>query len=232
MRPHRPLLHKSPYIEWASNGTRLDSTIQSKIANVFRAYAQVEGEEVSALRASGRVSNAHLRLEDFETMFSDHATAVHAYLARRAPMAADDLLSEVFMAALDSRASFDPRRGEVRPWLYGIARHIIAGHFRSIARAARPSRVESVGITDEWEAVDARLDAIAVGDDLRDALRELSPDEREVLLLVAWEQMSPSEAAQVLAIPTGTARSRLHRARKRINALLGERMMPQPPSSE
>ncbi|GAA1596070.1 hypothetical protein GCM10009804_60770 [Kribbella hippodromi] len=77
----------------------------------------------------------------------------------------------------------------------------------------------------DWSAVDARLDAVAAGNALRDALMALPEVERELLLLVAWEELSPSDAARVLGIPAGTARSRLHRARERlgqVHQVLGE----------
>src|SRR4051812_29470227 len=57
---------------------------------------------------------------------------------------------------------------------------------------------------------------------LREALRSLPAVERELLLLVAWEQLTPSEAGQVLGTPGGTARSRLHRARQRMDERLGD----------
>ena len=74
--------------------------------------------------------------------------------------------------------------------------------------------------SDPWPEVDARLDAEALGASLRRAVLALSEDEREVLLLVAWEHLTPTEAAVTLGIPPGTARSRLHRAR----ALIGDQV--------
>jgi RNA polymerase sigma factor (sigma-70 family) len=55
------------------------------------------------------------------------------------------------------------------------------------------------------------------------AVRALPAAEREVLLLVAWEQLTPAEAAKVLGVPQGTARSRLHRARATVRQVLSER---------
>ena len=98
---------------------------------------------------------------------------------------------------------------------------VLHGHYRkhklrtTIARAFRLDRP-----ADETAAIDARLDAAALGGQLRTALRELPAVERELLLLVAWENLSPTEAAQVLGIPAGTARSRLHRARQRMDERL------------
>jgi RNA polymerase sigma-70 factor (ECF subfamily) len=85
----------------------------------------------------------------------------------------------------------------------------------TIARAFRSDRP-----VDESAAVDARLDAAALAPQLRQALKDLPDVERELLLLVAWENLTPTEAAQALGIPAGTARSRLHRARQRMDGRL------------
>lgn len=72
----------------------------------------------------------------------------------------------------------------------------------------------------DWDAVDERLDAGALEHELRTALSALTDGERELLLLVAWEGLSPAEAASVLGLTAGAARSRLHRARARAQAAL------------
>jgi RNA polymerase sigma-70 factor (ECF subfamily) len=70
--------------------------------------------------------------------------------------------------------------------------------------------------------VDARLDAAARLASLRRALARLAAADRDVLLLVTWEGLSPTEAAVALDIPPGTARSRLHRARAVMRQLLDD----------
>lgn len=148
----------------------------------------------------------------FLELFTRHSTAVHAYLARRAGRAeADDLLAEVWLQAFRSRSNFEGSWTDARPWLFGIARNILRAHWRIRLRA--DPRYPDLEF-DPWAEVDARIAAGALGDALRDALGRLSDDEREVLLLVAWEHLSPTEAAVALNIPAGTARSRLHRARQ------------------
>jgi RNA polymerase sigma factor (sigma-70 family) len=74
--------------------------------------------------------------------------------------------------------------------------------------------------TDPWEDVVDRLDSAARMRALISAIRVLPPAEREVLLLVAWEQLTPAQAATVLGVPQGTARSRLHRARAALRLVL------------
>ncbi|WP_427893256.1 RNA polymerase sigma factor [Kribbella sp. GL6] len=154
----------------------------------------------------------------FEPLVQRLAPVIHAYLARRAPHAADELLSEVWLAAFGSRHTFDSRRGTARAWLFGIARHTLLAHYRSAAKPVAPPSSELADT--DWATVDARLDAAAVRPALRAALAGLPSAEREVLLLVVWEQLGPSEAAEVLGIPAGTARSRLHRARDRMRERL------------
>jgi RNA polymerase sigma factor (sigma-70 family) len=148
---------------------------------------------------------------DFLDVFWRHGPAVHAYLARRTSRQnADDLLGEVWLRALRSQANYDRRFPDALPWLYGIARNVLRAHWRSV----EPSGANNVDTfsSDPWPDTDRKLDAGALRDTLRHLLDALSDDEREVLLLVTWEQLTPAEAAVALDIPQGTARSRLHRA--------------------
>jgi RNA polymerase sigma factor (sigma-70 family) len=136
------------------------------------------------------------------------------------PGAADDLLAEAWLQAFAARRTFDPSRGSARGWLFGVARNVLAQHLR---RAGRQEAVPGVEITDP----DQRLDAAALAPALRRALAELPVEEREVLLLVSWEQLTPVEAAAAVGIPAGAARSRLHRARGRLR----ERLAPNRPAA-
>ncbi|MGI5195089.1 RNA polymerase sigma factor [Streptomyces sp. CA-288835] len=153
----------------------------------------------------------------FEPLVVRHSAALHGYFARRAPGAADDLLAELWLQAYATRRGFDAGRGPARAWLFGVARNVLSAHWRR-AVAARPGPPGTARHDDPWEAVDNRLDAAAVAPRLRARLARLPSDERELLLLVAWEQLTPTEAAAVVGIPAGTARSRLHRARNRMRA--------------
>ena len=146
-------------------------------------------------------------------LYERHAPAVFRYLARRAgPVVAEDLLSEVFTAALDARKRVVVHRsGSALPWLYGIAMNVLRRYFRH----RQPGWVADPDQVMDWDAVDARLDAEAQHGRLRRALGTLSDSDRELLLLVAWEGLTPAGAAAVLGISKVAARSRLHRARHR-----------------
>jgi RNA polymerase sigma factor (sigma-70 family) len=163
--------------------------------------------------------SARGRPDAFVEVVRRHEVAVHGFLARRAGrQAADDLLGEVWTRAFAGRAGFDPgRHQDARPWLYGIARNVLRAHWRT--RHPAGQNVPDIA-ADPWDDVVARLDSAAQARTLTDALRALPPEEREVLLLVAWEQLTPAQAAAVLGIPPGTARSRLHRARAALRPTL------------
>ena len=159
------------------------------------------------------------RPETLGVVYERHAPSVFRYLGRRVGVgAAEDLLGEVFVAAVAARLRVRPHdSGSALPWLYGIAGNVVRSHRRRSLGRAQVNEVAAV----DWEAVDERLDAGARRQELRVALAELTEAEREVLLLVAWEGLSPTEAAQALGLTAVAARSRLHRARARAQATLG-----------
>jgi RNA polymerase sigma factor (sigma-70 family) len=159
----------------------------------------------------------------FSELMRRHSQAIHAYLSRRAGReAADDLLGEVLLRAYAARRRYDERWADARPWLYGIARNALREHWRRSAagRQGREPLIYLAAVEDPWPDVDSRLDAAARRAGLRQALGRLAEADREVLLLVSWEGLSPAEVAVAVGIPPGTARSRLHRARTVMRQLL------------
>jgi RNA polymerase sigma-70 factor (ECF subfamily) len=167
--------------------------------------------------------------ECFATVFDRYYSRIHGYVARRLGQSvAEDVASETFLIAFAQRERYDVARPDARPWLYGIASNLIARHhraeqrrYRALARAA----VDEVSDGDT-DRVAIRLDAQARRRPLAAALAGISKKDRDVLLLVAWADLTSEEAGQALGIPAGTARSRLHRARTKIRAAL-DRTQPQ-----
>lgn len=150
--------------------------------------------------------------EAFVEVVRRHEAAVGAYLVRRAGLgAAQDLLSEVWLAAFRSRPSYDRSFANARPWLFGVARNTLRRHWRSLpAEVPLPDMVDLEAGWDPWPAVEDQMDTDAV---LRSALLSLRPAEREVLGLVVWEDLSVADAARALGIPLGSAYRLLHQAR-------------------
>jgi RNA polymerase sigma-70 factor (ECF subfamily) len=157
-------------------------------------------------------------------LYERHAPAVFRFLARRTgAAAAEDLLSEVFVAALGARGRLVAHQsGSALPWLYGIAANVVRHHLRRAAPPGQP--VADPGV--DWDAVAARLDAQAQRSELVAALSALTPVERDLLLLVAWEELTPAQAADALGISKVAARSRLHRARQRAAQALARTAEP------
>lgn len=159
------------------------------------------------------------RRRSLEALFRAHAEAVHAYARRRTSAAnADDVLSEVFAVAC---RRLDDLPAEPLPWLLACARRVLANQRRG-ARRSGALRARLAG------AVGPRLPADDGDGLLRTALNQLSARDREILLLSAWEGLGPAELATVLGCSRGAAVTRLHRARKRLEAGLERLENPDP----
>lgn len=173
------------------------------------------------------ISDAELlqgRPERFARLYDRYVLEIHRYLAGRlGPQIADDLVSETFLAAFRKRDTFDPARGAVRPWLYGIANNLVALHRRSeTRRLAALRRLPVDGPSGHEDLVLNRLSAAGAQGQLAAGLADLSDGERDVLLLVAIGDLSHAEVAQALGIPFGTVGSRLSRVRRKLREALGD----------
>ncbi|MGP3936805.1 RNA polymerase sigma factor [Nonomuraea sp. KM88] len=162
---------------------------------------------------------------------SDRFTEVHdryfrdiyLYVAGRLDtQAAEDIAAETFLLAFDQRDRFDPARGGLRPWLFGIATNLVARHRRKEARHYRAlSRMAPEPAAEGPEnSVVTSVSAQRMQPRLAQALATLSKGERDVLLLVALGQLGYDEVAQALGISPGTVGSRLSRARAKFHAII------------
>ena len=145
----------------------------------------------------------------FRIVFS-HLGAITAYARRRGSLDADALAAEVMTIAW--RRLADVPHDNPRPWLYATARNLL---FAETRRAAT-SRLHG----SERPAPEPAPEVFELDPDLVSALRELSPLDREALLLTAWEELTPKEAARALGIKPTAFRVRLLRARRRVEAKL------------
>ncbi|MER6815224.1 RNA polymerase sigma factor [Spirillospora sp. NPDC000708] len=162
--------------------------------------------------------------EQFAEIFHRHFPDVHRYVAGRlGPDAADDIAAETFLTAYRRRDRYDPARGALRPWLFGIATNLVATHRRGEARYLRTlARTPAAGPqTGHEEQVVAQVSAGLVRGGLAEALRGLSPGDRDVLLLVALGDCTYPEVAEALGLKPGTVASRLNRARRKLRDALG-----------
>jgi RNA polymerase sigma factor (sigma-70 family) len=161
--------------------------------------------------------------ERFAVLFDRHAPHIHRYLARRAGrQVADDLVAETFLTAFAKRDRYDLDYSDARPWLYGIATNLVGQHRRDEARQyrIRHGTLAEPEVPDHADRVAAGITAQGTRALLDAALAALPAGDRDVLLLIAWEQLTYQEVARALAIPAGTVRSRLHRARTKVRQVL------------
>lgn len=168
------------------------------------------------------VAASHVDPDVFAVAFERHFVTIHGYLTRRLGRDhADDVAAEVFRIAFTNRNQFDTDRGDVRPWLYGIANKLVRQHLRTGERAERVwTRIEpAVSLLDETSLVD-RVDAQIVTNTLQDALRQLLPADREALVLHVIEYLTYAEVADVTDTPLGTVKSRIARARHQLKDTL------------
>jgi RNA polymerase sigma-70 factor, ECF subfamily len=158
---------------------------------------------------------------EFEVLYRANVAAVTAYFARRSadPQTVADLTADTFVAVIMSFATFDPRKGTPRAWVFGIARRIYAAHCQAHSR--QRSGVERLAgrrdlAPDEAGELIDRIDAQRAGRALVTGLTTLPATDRAVIELVDLAGLPPKEAAQVLGITPGTLRMRLMRARARL----------------
>ncbi|HLU73693.1 MAG TPA: RNA polymerase sigma factor [Nonomuraea sp.] len=163
--------------------------------------------------------------EAFAELFDRYSGMLYRYVSRRlGPEPAEDLVGETFLVAFSRRRSYDLSYPDARPWLFGILTKLVSRHhrteaarYRALLRAPVDPDVESPA-----DRVAAGVTAQAARPGLAGALAALPAKDRDVLLLIAWGDLSYEEAARALGIPIGTVRSRLNRGRRKVRAALGD----------
>jgi RNA polymerase sigma factor (sigma-70 family) len=158
---------------------------------------------------------------EFEALYRANVAAVTAYFARRSadPQTVADLTADTFVRAITSFATFNPRKGTPRAWVFGIARRIYVAHCQ--AHSQQRSGVERLAgrrelAPDEVGDLIDRIDAERAGRALVTGLTTLPAEDRAVIELVDLAGLQAKEAAQVLGVSPGTLRMRLMRARARL----------------
>jgi RNA polymerase sigma factor (sigma-70 family) len=161
--------------------------------------------------------------EAMAALYRRHGGLVYRFtlqMSRNAAVA-EEITQEVFLALLTQIDRFDAGRGSLSTWLCGIARRRLWKYLER-SEAARfdfdeESAAELRCPGDGPAELLLRREAVAA---VRAGLEELPPALREVVILCALEEMSYEQTAHVLAVPVGTVRSRLHRAKARLAGLL------------
>lgn len=159
--------------------------------------------------------------ERMADIYEQYASNVAAYAMRRASAAdAADVVAETFLVAW-RRAVDVPDEPKTLPWLYGVARRVIANQRRTDQRRGRLTErlaTEFVRHSQVRSAIDTSDEAGRIFN----AMAKLSSDDAELLRLIAWEDLTPGEVAETMDLVPSTARQRISRARRRLQKHLDE----------
>jgi len=178
--------------------------------------------------SDGELLTAFLAGDDvaFATLVGRYSTELYQFIARfvQNTAAAEDVVQETFVQVHQSAAGFDPAR-RFRPWLFTIAANKARDHLRSRVRkrevsltAGHRSAAQEEGVSYLDFLADDSLSPHEVleGDEQREVVRKIvsqMPDHlREILVLGYYQRFPYKEISEVLAIPLGTVKSRLHAA--------------------
>jgi RNA polymerase sigma-70 factor (ECF subfamily) len=174
-----------------------------------------EPEDIQLLRAIRQGDEAA-----FQSLYRRHRSGLYSFalLHSGAPDVAADVVQDVFMGLLNDSYGFDPLKGMLANFLYGVARNLVLSHARQNRRWVQPAAGED-DADDGLEPADPAAGPLArVLDDeaaehLRRALALLAPHYRDVVILFELHEKSYQEIAQICQLEIGTVRSRLARGR-------------------
>jgi RNA polymerase sigma factor (sigma-70 family) len=166
------------------------------------------------------------REQRFEELFREHYGAVRGYALRRIPGdLAQDVVSETFLVAW---RRLDDVPADALPWLYGVARRVVANQRRSADRGTALERRVAANAAANARSTDIG-EGLGEGEIVRAALARLSDRDREALMLVAWHGLSGARAARAAGCTRAAFAVRLHRARARLRVELDSPAPPAPP---
>lgn len=162
----------------------------------------------------------------FAELYRRHQASLYRFALRMtgSPWAAEEIVQEIFMTLIREPRKYDPRRGALGAFLYGVARNRVMKHLERAPRelslensdgTLRPQAYAADPLTPaHWAELRERRNQV------RSAVLELPVEFREAIVLCELEEMSYEEAARALECPVGTIRSRLHRGRALLLAKL------------
>jgi RNA polymerase sigma-70 factor (ECF subfamily) len=161
----------------------------------------------------------------FDLIWRTHRLEVLAYCMRRAAVVdAEDACAETFLVAW-RRVGEVPAPPHTRLWLYGTARRVLANQWRSLSRRSQlDKRLTAMGMS---PVPDPALLLVQSSENLEvvEAVRRLSPRDREIVMLDVWEELSREEIATTMGMTRAAVDQRIHRAYQRLARTLEPRLM-------
>jgi RNA polymerase sigma-70 factor (ECF subfamily) len=152
--------------------------------------------------------------EEFTSIYRQNSSGIYRFAVHMSGnrTVAEEVTQETFLALIHNPGSFDPNRGTVAAFLYGVARNLVKRH---LERDRRQQYLDDIEEEFPAPAGDLLGDLTQREnlDSLRDAVASLPPKYREVIVLCDLQELSYEAAAAAIGCAVGTIRSRLHRAR-------------------
>jgi RNA polymerase sigma factor (sigma-70 family) len=161
----------------------------------------------------------------FQELYQRHVDQLIGFAVRRlsSPEEVADLVSAVFLEAIQSAKRYDPAKAEAISWLFGIAANLLAqGRRRGTREAFALQRLAGQRLLqpDEYEELERRIDAAHLHGAVHAAVAALPDGERQLVELVSFDGLSPTQAAGVIGVHPAAARMRLSRARHKLRRAL------------
>jgi RNA polymerase sigma factor (sigma-70 family) len=159
----------------------------------------------------------------FAVVFDRYARDVYNFVFRRTASwdLAEEMTSAVFLEAWRRRREFTPEHETLRPWLFGVAGNLLRNSSRSLRRrVAAEGRLQPEDSPDFADDLASKIDDETLMRRTLEVFGALAAHEQDVLGLAVWEALSYEDISIALAIPVGTVRSRIHRARQHLAELL------------
>ena len=199
-------------------------TLVSGATGLSLARPQSDAEEAALIRG---VAGGDERA--FASLYDKYSSILFGLLLRilHSRAEAEDVLQEVFLQVWQQAHSFDAARGRAFTWLVTLARSRAIDRLRSLDSRERAALRSAVDAPPQGERVEGADDAALRSERaevVRDALAELSEEQRQVLLLAYLEGMSQSEIAAAKGQPLGTVKTRTRAGLKRLSELLRARL--------
>jgi RNA polymerase sigma-70 factor, ECF subfamily len=155
----------------------------------------------------------------FSALYDATASDLLKFLLRRTqtPEDAADCLAETFLIAWDKRDRLPSQLGDARPWLFGVARNVLKRDWKRDSRAS----AATAELAHELHGAQRQ---ITDDDPVSVALRQLPSIDREIIEMLAWDQLAPREVAAILELSPNAVRIRAHRARLKLREELKSRI--------
>lgn len=150
-------------------------------------------------------------MQPFGTAYQAHVEDIYRYVYYRLrdKEQSEDLTSHIFLRALEKYDQFSPEKGTFKAWLYGIAKHALTDHYRS-HKSTSPLQMAEDHVSDD--SVTDKVATLLQRKEVQAALKLLEPEQRELLLLRVWDDLSFQEIAAMLGQKEGACKMRYKRS--------------------